>query len=61
MPHGLLPDGLARWPAPGQGRQAGLGESTAGEFAVGVVAAQQQRAQPVGLRGTGGGEFLTRT
>ena len=41
--------------------QAGLGERAAGEFAVGVVAAQQQRAQPVGLRGTGGGEFLTRT
>ena len=27
-------------------------------IAVGVVAAQQQRAQPVGLRGAGGGEFL---
>src|SRR5215218_7665397 len=25
MPHGLLPDGLARWPAPGQGRPAGVG------------------------------------
>jgi hypothetical protein len=61
VPHGLLAAGLARWPAPGQAGQAGVGESAAGEGAVGVVAAQQQRAQPVGLRSAGGGEFLART
>ena len=44
MPHGLLAAGFPRWPAPGQPGQAGFGESGAGELAVGVVAAQQQRA-----------------
>ena len=60
VPDGLLAGGVARWPAPGQAGQAGLGERAAGELAVGVVPAQQQCPQPVGLRGAGGGEFLAR-
>ena len=61
VPHGLLAAGVAGRAAPGQASQAGVGERGAGEFAVGVVAAQQQRAEPVGLRGAGGGEFVTGT
>ena len=41
VPDGLLPAGIARWPASGQAGQAGFGESAAGEGAIGVVPAQQ--------------------
>jgi hypothetical protein len=49
LAHGLVAAGLARWPAPGQARQDGLGERAAGYLALGVIAAVQQRPQSIGL------------
>ena len=59
VPYGLLTGGLAGRSASGQDRQAGVGERASGELAVAVVAAQQQRAQPVGLRGVAAASHRT--
>ena len=60
--HGLGAAGVAGQAAAGQVGQGVLGERAAGEFAVGAgvvaVAVAQQRAQPVGLRGTAHGQIV---
>jgi hypothetical protein len=57
VPNCLMAVGVAGLSTPGQGGENGVGERAAGGLAVGVVAAQQQGAQAVGLRSAAGGEF----
>ncbi len=57
--HRLLTSGAGAGPSVGQLGQLGVGQDASGQIAVGVVvAAEQQRAQPVGLRGGGDGQVV---
>lgn len=47
--HGLLAAGLTGCSAPDHARQGGLGERAASGLALGVIAAEQQRPQSIGL------------
>ena len=58
MADGLLDGGVGREPAAGQGREGYVGQGRAAEVAVSVGAAEEQGAQPVGLCGGCGGQFV---
>jgi hypothetical protein len=57
VPHAVLAVGIAGLAASGQSGEGGVGEPAAGELTVDVVAAQQQRTEPVGLRGRDRGQL----
>ena len=58
MANGMLDGGVCGKPAAGQGGERGVGQRRAAEVTVSVGAAEEQGAQPVGLRGGRGGQFL---
>jgi hypothetical protein len=58
MADGLLAAGVARFASSCDRREDGVVEGAAGQREVGVVSVAEQRAEPVGLRGAGAGEFL---
>jgi hypothetical protein len=56
--YGLLTGGACGGAVPGQPTQDGVAEAGAGQVAVGVIPVAEQRAEPVGLRGAGGGQLV---
>jgi hypothetical protein len=59
--YGLLAAGVAWFASSCDGGEDGVVEGAAGQREVGVVSVAEQRAEPVGLRGADGGEFLPGT
>ena len=58
MPHRLLAAGLWWFPSPHHSEEHGISERRTSQITLGVPAAQQQRAEPVGLGGGDHGEFV---
>jgi hypothetical protein len=58
VPHRLFAGGLWWFTSPHRGEEHGIGERGTGQISLGVPAAQQQRADPVGLGGGDHGEFV---
>jgi hypothetical protein len=58
VPNRLLAAGLWWFPPPRHAGEHGIGERRTSHLTVGVPAAQQQRAEPVGLGGGDHGELV---